>query len=404
MKMMTLTVLVWLMAGQSRLIANNKLTLSDAYKQAITIETLPNIVFSQVEGYEAPIIPFQVEVLSGSELKYEAKTFNGMKVLDRKICRRSEGLAPSTGFPAHYGFTPGRINADGDPLDVLVLGGDKWFAENRGKKVSPARGVRMIGIVKMEECGEKPCAKTGQWVQDWKLLAVDVGQKEFTKVREPKDLPPRIRKQIEAFFSHYKGFAGKHPKARVSGFGSAGEAIRFYSKAGVVYGDQRREEVQACRKIILDESRKTEQLFSVAQSKKGTQKELFKPSFNKKIVSCLERTFQADVFANHSIFEAYLAMSAYHLIGVKLKPKKAISLSNSLHYMEKLRKKKKKHYRFVGIDTNEGNYRNSNGFIEKVGSGQPILGWAKTKNRSKGCIGKTNPQHYDKDELVGVQY
>src|SRR5437870_11106345 len=55
-----------------------------------------------------------VEVPKGSRNKYEIDHRTGVIRLDRQ-------LFTATRYPTDYGFIPGTLAEDGDPLDVLVL-------------------------------------------------------------------------------------------------------------------------------------------------------------------------------------------------------------------------------------------------------------------------------------------
>jgi inorganic pyrophosphatase len=55
-----------------------------------------------------------VEIPRGSRNKYEVDHESGLIRLDRT-------LFTATQYPADYGFVPGTLGEDGDPLDALVL-------------------------------------------------------------------------------------------------------------------------------------------------------------------------------------------------------------------------------------------------------------------------------------------
>ncbi len=56
----------------------------------------------------------RIEIPRGSRNKYEVDHDSGLIRLDRT-------LFTSTQYPADYGFVPGTLGQDGDPLDALVL-------------------------------------------------------------------------------------------------------------------------------------------------------------------------------------------------------------------------------------------------------------------------------------------
>ena len=60
--------------------------------------------------------PAYIEIPKGSKLKYELDKDTGLLKVDRV-------LFSAVHYPANYGFLPRTYCDDGDPLDVLVLGG-----------------------------------------------------------------------------------------------------------------------------------------------------------------------------------------------------------------------------------------------------------------------------------------
>lgn len=66
-------------------------------------------------GERAPVIVNTVvEIPSGSSNKYEYDVGLGVFKLDRV-------LYSPVHYPADYGFIPGTLGQDGDPLDILIL-------------------------------------------------------------------------------------------------------------------------------------------------------------------------------------------------------------------------------------------------------------------------------------------
>ena len=61
-----------------------------------------------------------IEIPRGSRNKYEYDHKRGVIVLDRQ-------LFTATHFPVDYGFIPGTLTDDGDPLDALVLVDEPTF-------------------------------------------------------------------------------------------------------------------------------------------------------------------------------------------------------------------------------------------------------------------------------------
>ncbi len=123
-----------------------------------------------------------IEIPQGSAVKYEVDKDSGAIFVDRFL------FTPMA-YPAAYGFIPGTLADDGDPVDAMVLTPDA---------VVPGAVIRArpIGVLLMsEEAG-----------QDEKLVCVphDKIHPLFTDVHKIEDLPLITRQAIEHFFSRYK--------------------------------------------------------------------------------------------------------------------------------------------------------------------------------------------------------
>ncbi len=130
-----------------------------------------------------------IEITGGSKNKYELDKESGILRLDRV-------LYSAVHYPADYGFIPGTLAEDGDPLDVLVLLKEPTFP---GCEVD----IRPLGILHMLDRG----------VPDEKILAVpehDPLQAEFTELG---DVPKHLLAQIQHFFQTYKDLEGKRVEA-----------------------------------------------------------------------------------------------------------------------------------------------------------------------------------------------
>ena len=150
-----------------------------------------------------------VEVPAGGEpVKYEMDKASGALFVDRF-------LHTAMSYPGNYGFIPHTLSADGDPIDVLIVG------ETRLVPGAVVR-VRPIGALVMEDEGGG----------DEKILAVPVDALHpiYEGVRDHSDLPPLITRQIAHFFEHYKDLeAGKW--VRVGHWEDAAGAARMIEEA-----------------------------------------------------------------------------------------------------------------------------------------------------------------------------
>lgn len=134
-------------------------------------------------GKEAPeMVNVLIEVPMDSKVKYEFDKETEMVTVDRF-------LFFDRGYPANYGFIPGTLSGDGDPVDVLVLGPE---ALAPGVVIS----AKPIGMLETED--EKG--------MDAKLVAVptEKANPEFGKYNDISELPTEITDKIKYFFENYK--------------------------------------------------------------------------------------------------------------------------------------------------------------------------------------------------------
>jgi len=132
-------------------------------------------------GEEAPeIVNAVIEIPQGSSNKYEYSPALDVFELDRVL------YSPLY-YPTEYGWIPGTLSEDGDPLDVLVFTSHPTFP---GCLIR----VRPVGVLHMhDEEGE-----------DFKIIAVAATDPRYAEVQQLEDLPEHIRREIVHFFSIYK--------------------------------------------------------------------------------------------------------------------------------------------------------------------------------------------------------
>ncbi len=126
------------------------------------------------------IVQCIIEIPMGSSNKYEMDKESGMLCLDRV-------LYSAVYYPANYGFIPKTLADDGDPLDILVLGGGPVYPLTLVK-------ARAIGIMIMKDQDEL----------DHKVIAVPVGDPEYHNCKDVHDLPPHRLAVLKRFFEDYK--------------------------------------------------------------------------------------------------------------------------------------------------------------------------------------------------------
>jgi len=142
-------------------------------------------------GPDCPtIVRMIVEIPKNSTNKYEYDGKLGVFRLDRTL------YSPMH-YPGDYGFIPGTLAEDGDPLDVLTLVDEPSYP---GVMIA----VRPVGVLEMVD-QEQP---------DEKILAVPNRNPRFDQVQKIEDLFPHNLREIEHFFAIYKELEGKRTEMR----------------------------------------------------------------------------------------------------------------------------------------------------------------------------------------------
>lgn len=141
-----------------------------------------------------------VEIPKGSANKIEYDGKLGVFRLDR-------ALYSPMHYPGDYGFIPGTLAEDGDPLDVLVLVNEPSFT---GCLIE----VRPIGMLNMVDSEES----------DQKIIAVPTRNPRYDQIHTMDQVFPHVRRELEHFFSIYKELEGR--VATTQGWGGPREARR----------------------------------------------------------------------------------------------------------------------------------------------------------------------------------
>ncbi len=156
-----------------------------------------------------------IEIPMGSNVKYELDKETGLIKVDRI-------LFTAMYYPFNYGFVPGTLEEDGDPVDILVIG-------NIPLHPGVILKARPIGVLLTED--EKG--------KDAKIVAVPVSKIDPTwdNIKDINDLPAIIKEKIAHFFEHYKELErGKWVKVigwdgREAALKRIEEAIRRYNES-----------------------------------------------------------------------------------------------------------------------------------------------------------------------------
>ena len=137
-------------------------------------------------GPECPeLVRMIVEIPKNSGNKYEYDSKLGVFRLDR-------ALYSPMHYPGDYGFIPGTLASDGDPMDVLVMVEEPSFT---GCMLE----VRPVGILNMID----------QQASDQKILAVPNRNPRYDEVHTMDQIFPHVRREIEHFFTIYKELEGR---------------------------------------------------------------------------------------------------------------------------------------------------------------------------------------------------
>jgi inorganic pyrophosphatase len=130
-----------------------------------------------------------IDTPAGSRNKYKYDPALG-------VFRVSRVLPVGSGFPYDFGSVPGTRAADGDPLDVVVLGLAPTFP---GCLVT----VRLIGVVHAEQ------TERGRRIRNDRLIAMAETPVNRAHPKELRALDPDTLRDIEHFFESYNRREGR---------------------------------------------------------------------------------------------------------------------------------------------------------------------------------------------------
>ncbi|WP_285008806.1 inorganic diphosphatase [Pedobacter faecalis] len=151
-----------------------------------------------------------VETPRGSAHKYDFDPGSGSIKLKKVM---PAGLV----FPFDFGFLPGTVGGDGDPMDVLLISELACFP-------GCAVDCRIIGGLLAEQT-----ERDGTVMTNDRVIAVPVVSATYSSVTRLSDLPKGMLNEIEEFFKNYNAQAGKvfKVKRRIS----AAQALALVEKS-----------------------------------------------------------------------------------------------------------------------------------------------------------------------------
>ena len=155
-----------------------------------------------------------VEIPKGSTNKYE---YDGKLAL----FRLDRALYSPMHYPGDYGFIPGTLAEDNDPMDVLTLMQEPSFT---GCVIE----VRPVGILNMVDAEEG----------DQKVLAVPTRNPRYDQIHTMDQIFSHVRREIEHFFTIYKELEGR--VTRMEGWGGPREARKAIMDSRARYLESKR--------------------------------------------------------------------------------------------------------------------------------------------------------------------
>jgi len=125
----------------------------------------------------------------------------------------SRELPVGLAYPFDWGFIPGTLADDGDPVDAMVLHHESTYPG----VILPCRVLGMVAV-KQSEKGKNAAINN-------RIIATPCWHQALSTLEEAKDLPGAVREQLENFFVAAVAFTGK--KVEIKGWRSAKQARSF---------------------------------------------------------------------------------------------------------------------------------------------------------------------------------
>jgi inorganic pyrophosphatase len=142
---------------------------------------------------------------SRAKIKYEPRL---------RAFKFSRPLATGLRYPYDWGFIPGTVAPDGDPLDAMVFSDLSTFP---GVVIE----CRALGVIRLEQNRK---TSRGRERND-RLIVIPTKMPRFEAFRKPTDLPIRWRQELEEFFLAATRFEKKD--AKILGWAGPAEGERM---------------------------------------------------------------------------------------------------------------------------------------------------------------------------------
>ena len=147
------------------------------------IERMPTFV----ENSE--LINVIIETPKGSRNKYAYEPNTGLFTVDKV-------LPVGCTFPLDFGFVPGTLAGDGDPLDALMLSDEPSFP---GCWMT----ARVLGVMQAEQSDKGAATERND-----RLIVVSDVSREFADLRSIRDLKIYMLDELGNFFRNYHALLG----------------------------------------------------------------------------------------------------------------------------------------------------------------------------------------------------
>ena len=164
-----------------------------------------------------------IEIPKNSSNKYEYDGNLGVFRLDR-------ALYSPLHYPGDYGFIPGTLAEDGDPLVILVMVNEPSFTGC----LMEARPVGVLSMIDQHEA-------------DKKILAVPNRNPRFDSVHTIDQVFPHTLREVEHFFSIYKELQGS--KTVIDGWSGPREARKVIVESRQAYLDRKLESANSSARL-----------------------------------------------------------------------------------------------------------------------------------------------------------
>ena len=145
-----------------------------------------------------------VESPRGSTLKYEYDPERGAFAVGRSL---PVGIA----YPFDWGFVPGTLAEDGDPVDAMVL-------HDRATYPGVLLKCRVIGVVDLVE------KEDGAKQKNPRIIVTPAWEGSLSPWTDARKLPAPMRRELESFFLHVTFFTGK--RVRITGWRGRNAALK----------------------------------------------------------------------------------------------------------------------------------------------------------------------------------